>query len=133
MPCPVRWMKCSPQPASVITPRALASISSAVTPGRTPAVAAACACCRTPYHSATSAPGSRPTAYVRVQSERYPLPGSPPVPTTTTPPAPRRAPASDDDNHPRLDHPAGDVVVRVGPVGPRADDREVDRDVPLGE
>ena len=38
MPWPVRWMKCSPQPASSITSRAAASTSSAVTPGRTAAV-----------------------------------------------------------------------------------------------
>ena len=52
MPWPVRWMNCSPYPASVMTWRAARSISWQATPGRTASTPACCACAHDLVHLA---------------------------------------------------------------------------------
>ena len=115
MPWPVRWMNCSPYPASVITCRAARSISWQATPGpdrleRRPAAPAARSSCT----SRTSADGS-PT--------RHRAGGVRAV-------AVHQAAEVEDDRVAVLDDPVAGLVVRVGAVRAGADDGEVDLLVP---
>ena len=68
MPWPVRWMNCSPYPASVITARAARSTSWHATPGRTASTPACWASRTTSCTSRMSSDGS-PTQTVRLVSD----------------------------------------------------------------
>ena len=114
MPWPVRWMNCSPYPASVITARAARSISWQATPGRT-ASTPACWAART--ISCTSRISSRRLADAD---------GAAGVGAVAV------HQAAEVEHHAvaDLDHPVAGLVVRVGAVRARADDGEVDLLVP---
>ena len=120
MPCPVRWMKCSPQPASSMTSRAAASIvlrrhaRAGRPPSRPPERPAGRA-----YHSATSA---------RRRLRRPRRCGC--SPTGSRWPSPRRCRRR---RRHRPHRPLGQLVVRARAVRAGADDREVHAGVALGE
>ena len=93
MPCPVRWMKNSPKPASVMTARAARSTSWHSIPGWTASHPACCARQTISCTSRSSSVGS-PTCTVRVVSDPYPYFSPPKSSTTMSPSSMTRSPIS---------------------------------------
>ena len=106
-----------------MTSRAVASIASQATPGRTARVAVSCAACSTPNRCRNSSSG--PFAVVAA--------GDPQRPGDVAAVAAERAADVEDDRLARLDDPLGRLVVGRRGVRAGADDREVGLLVALGD